>query len=124
MGKDKMNKLIEKFKALGDETRFNIFLLLSKNMICVGGLAKKLNITESAVSQHLKVLKNADLIKGEKAGYFIHYRVQKQVLKELEGIIGELAKDTVDIEIIKKNLNVDIFDCTKVCKGKSRRCNG
>ncbi|MCK5128577.1 MAG: winged helix-turn-helix transcriptional regulator [Clostridiales bacterium] len=117
-----MEKLIEKFKALGDKTRFKIFLLLSENQICVSGLAKTLDISESAVSQHLKVLRNAGLIIGEKVGYFTHYNVQKGVLKEMEGIIGELAKNTIDLEETSKELHVDDFDCTQVCDSKSKKC--
>lgn len=117
-----MEKLIEKFKALGDKTRFKIFLLLSENQICVGGLAKTLGISESAVSQHLKVLKSAGLIMGEKVGYFTHYNVQKGVLKEMEGIIGELAKDTIDLQDVSKEIQVDEFDCTQVCDSKSKGC--
>ncbi len=52
-----MEKLVYRFKALSDETRFKLFLLLSEKQLCVGGLAKVLAISESAVSQHLKVLK-------------------------------------------------------------------
>lgn len=118
-----MNKLIEKFKALGDETRFKIFLLLAEKQICVRGLANALGISESAVSQHLKVLRNAGLIRGEKVGYFTHYKVQREVLKELEGIIGELAKNEVDLNEVKEELNVDEFDCKEVCGKERKGCN-
>lgn len=118
-----MNKLIEKFKALGDETRFKIFLLLAEKQICVRGLANALGVSESAVSQHLKVLRNAELIVGEKVGYFTHYKVQKNVLLELENIIGELAKDTMHLSEVKEELNVENFDCTQVCEKKSKGCN-
>ena len=117
-----MNTLIEKFKALGDENRFKIFLLLSEKQICVKGLAKALGISESAVSQHLKILRNAGLIKGEKVGYFVHYTVQKNVLLELQGIIGELAKDTINLEETKQDLNVRDFDCIQVCETQSKGC--
>ncbi|MCG8482196.1 MAG: metalloregulator ArsR/SmtB family transcription factor, partial [Clostridia bacterium] len=102
-----------------DETRFKLFLLLSEKQICVKGLAEVLNISESAVSQHLKILRNAGLIKGEKVGYFVHYNVQKNVLKELQGIIGELSKDVVDFSEQKKILDIDSIDCTEVCKKDS-----
>lgn len=118
-----MNQLIAKFKALGDETRFKIFLLLAENQICVKGLANVLKISEAAVSQHLKVLRNAGLIKGEKVGYFTHYNVQKNVLKELEGIIGELSKDVIELEDTKVELNIADFDCVSVCQTKSKGCN-
>lgn len=117
-----MDKLIERFKALGDGTRFKIFMLLAENQICVKGISNTLGISESAVSQHLKVLKNAGLIKGEKVGYFTHYNVQKGVLKELEGIIGELAKDVIDLEEAKDDLKVNDFYCTQVCEKQDEEC--
>lgn len=91
-----MKASAEAFKALGDETRFEIFLLLAKKRICVRGLANALGISESAVSQHLKVLKRANLIEGEKSGYFIHYRVRGDSLRELEHLIGDLARSVSD----------------------------
>ena len=118
-----MDKLIQRFKALGDETRFKIFLLLSKNQICVGGLARALGISKPAVSQHLKVLKDAELIIGKKAGYFMHYEVQRDVLTELQGVIGELAKDAVNLDALHTSLRVNSFDCSRVCEKKHKGCN-
>jgi ArsR family transcriptional regulator, arsenate/arsenite/antimonite-responsive transcriptional repressor len=102
-----MDELVLKLKALGDETRIKLFILLSEKRICVKGLAKKLNISESGVSQHLKVLKEAGLIKGEKVGYYVHYIVQKDVLIELQGLIGKLSEGVNVIED---------FNCNKECK--------
>lgn len=110
-----MDELVNRFKALGDETRFKIFLLLSEHNICVKSLAKVLDISESAVSQHLKVLRQAGLVKGEKIGYFVHYNAQKDALRQLEHVIGELAKDEGDLEAQKKALHIDI-DCAKMCR--------
>ena len=55
-------------KALSDETRMKIVILLLKNNYCVRALAKELKISEAAVSQHLKVLREAGLLTGEKKG--------------------------------------------------------
>lgn len=68
-------------KALSDETRLKLVELLLKHDYCVGALAKRLNITESAVSQHLKILRVADIVKGDKRGYFTHYYVDRDILK-------------------------------------------
>lgn len=78
-------------KALADETRMNILNLLLCHSHCVGALARKLEISEAAVSQHLKILREAGLIIGEKKGYFMHYDVDKTVLHELAGKIEALA---------------------------------
>ena len=61
------------FKALADENRLLLLHLLLRRNCCVRALARQLDISEAAVSQHLKVLREAGLIFGEKCGYFMHY---------------------------------------------------
>lgn len=78
-------------KAIADETRMNILMLLLQYNYCVQALARKLGLSEAAISQHLKVLREADLLTGEKRGYFMHYRVNRNVLQELAADIQELA---------------------------------
>jgi len=60
-------------KALGEPMRLNIFQALLERKHCVRSLSKKLGISESAISQHMKVMKNAGLVYGEKHGYHTHY---------------------------------------------------
>lgn len=83
---DKMKIL----KAIADESRMKILKLLLEHSYCVGALANKLVLTEATVSQHLKVLREAGLIVGEKHGYFMHYTVKREVLldiaKKLEAV--------------------------------------
>ncbi len=92
-------------KALGDETRLKIVKLLLKHNYCVRALARKLEISESAVSQHLKVLREAGLLKGEKKGYFMHYDVDRIILRELAAKFKELA------EIEREVCNPDKSGC-------------
>ena len=61
-----MKKLVKSLKVLADEKRFKIITLLLKESYCVGALAKNLKISEAAVSQHLKILREAGFVKGEK----------------------------------------------------------
>jgi DNA-binding transcriptional ArsR family regulator len=93
---DNINKTADFFKALGDPTRIKILkLLLSGKNLCVGMVAFQLNITQSAVSQHLRVLKANDIVEGAKKGFNMHYRVKEDVFKKygidlakiIEGII-------------------------------------
>ena len=60
-------------KALGDPTRLKIYLALLERKHCVRSLSKKLGISESAISQHMKVMKDAGLVYGQKYGYHTHY---------------------------------------------------
>jgi len=80
---DNINKTTDFFKALGDPTRIKILkLLLSGKKLCVGMIAFKLNITQSAVSQHLKVLKSNGIVDGTRTGFNMHYRVNEDVFKK------------------------------------------
>jgi len=96
------------FSALSDPTRLKLLRLLSRqqepNALCVNALAHHLGVTQSAVSQHLKVLKNAGMVKGEKRGYRVHYFVDKDALKS-------------SLEMITAALDVDNSD-----EGKSNKC--
>ena len=78
-------------KAIADETRMKILTLLLKHNYCVRALATELSLTEAGVSQHLKVLREAGLLLGEKRGYFMHYKVERSVLHKLAGEIEALA---------------------------------
>ena len=78
-------------RAISDETRMNILTLLLKHNCCVRALARSLGFTEATISQHLKVLREAGLLIGEKRGYFMHYDVERSVLHELAKEIELLA---------------------------------
>lgn len=70
-------------KALGEPMRFKIFGCLLERKHCIRSLSKKLGITESAVSQHMRILKEAGLVYGERFGYHIHYLPSQEALDEL-----------------------------------------
>jgi len=65
------------FSALADPIRLRLVRLLCRqrgpNALCVNALAAFLGVSQSAVSQHLRVLKAIGLVKGERRGYHIHY---------------------------------------------------
>ena len=89
------------FKALSDETRLRLLKLLADRgpdgALCVGALAANLGITQSAVSQHLAVLRAANLVVDERRGYFVHYRLNRASFgrwrERMRAILGdELAR--------------------------------
>lgn len=86
-----MNEMLKELKAIADETRFKLLKFLLIKNYCVKALADRLGISESAVSQHLKILREADLVIGEKRGYFVHYSVKKEKLLEIAEYIQELV---------------------------------
>ena len=76
-------------KALCEPKRFLLLQLMAQRGYCVQALARKSNLSEPAVSQHLKALREADLVTGIKRGYYTHYSVNKDKLSE---VIAELTK--------------------------------
>jgi len=108
-----MMECVQILKTLADETRFNLFKLLLTHDLCVGALAKHLRISEAAVSQHLKSLRVAGLVRGEKRGYWTHYTVEKDKLHELAKLIEDLTNLQPCSEgLCSKKLNNKI-DCRK-----------
>ncbi len=98
---DEIERLSEIFKALSDPTRLRLLNLLTMNKgaLCVNALAHMLDVTQSAVSQHLRVLRHAGLVRGERRGYFVHYSLDREVLEKYKGrILRTLGEDFVVIK--------------------------
>ncbi len=70
-----MTKLLPVFKALADETRLRILKLLDQGELCVCDIVAALDMVQPKVSFHLRILKEAGLIKDRKQGRWIHYRL-------------------------------------------------
>jgi ArsR family transcriptional regulator len=94
-------------KAVADDTRMKIVKLLLQYNYCVGALARRLELTEAAVSQHIKVLREAGLLVGEKRGHFMHYDVDREQLRTLASELEKLA------EIKKEECKPQDEACTK-----------
>jgi len=59
-----------------------IFLLLTEKTLCVNAIVNFLNVSQPAVSQHLRVLREAGLIYAEKRGYWVHYSANKEKIEQ------------------------------------------
>ena len=67
--------LVNVFSLLGDKNRFLIIkLLIEQGEMCVSDLAKVLDISVSAVSQHLRILEMSRMVEGEKMGQMMCYK--------------------------------------------------
>ena len=73
-------ELVRVFKALGDKTRLRIVKLLLQNVCTTQDLAQKLQISEAAVSKHLKVMREADLVRKTKKGFFVEYEFKEEMI--------------------------------------------
>ena len=73
----------ELIRAIGEPMRLRILELLTRRQYCVRSLARMLGISEPAVSQHLRVMREAGLVTVEKLGYHSHYRLVPEALEQL-----------------------------------------
>ena len=70
---DELYDLAELFKVFGDSTRIRILFVLFEKYFCVCDLAETLNMTQSAISHQLKILKQNKLVKGRREGKSVFY---------------------------------------------------
>ncbi len=85
-------------KALAEPMRFRIVRLLLERKHCVRSLAKTLGVTESAVSQHLRVLREAGLVDGERCVYHIHYFPRQEAFDLLAGTFAAMRKNSLRLD--------------------------
>ena len=102
------------FRAFSDPTRLRLVNLLrsqrSPNALCVNALAALLGVTQSAISQHIRLLKSLGLVKGERKGNYVHYSIAPEALERCRKTI--LA--TFDVE------ESPLEQCDIPCRGRSK----
>ena len=84
-------------KALGEPMRLKIYQSLLERKHCVRSLSKKFEISESAISQHLKVMREAGLIYGEKYGYHTHYMPIQEAVDFLTQAFTDMRRQSLDL---------------------------
>lgn len=89
MDPEKLSKI---FDALSSEARLRIVILLENGRLCAGAISSRLEMSPSAASQHLRILKAVGLVQSMKCGYHVHYELDRECLKPIEGLIGRLAE--------------------------------
>ena len=73
------------FKVLGDETRGKIIRMLASNadeVFCVSGIAKKIGISQPAVSQHIRILKSIGLVTENRKGFRVFYTIDLDIFRD------------------------------------------
>lgn len=82
----------EVLKALAVETRVKIIdLLKSKGPLGAKNIAEVIGITPAAVSQHLKILRQAGLVRSERKGYWIPYTINEEALENCRQILNDIC---------------------------------
>ena len=95
-------KLARIFKALSADTRVRMVQILKSRALCVGALSARLDVTQGAVSQHLRILRDADLVVPEKRGYYVHYRLNEKTSFKWKNAIERLLGKEYETEVFGK----------------------
>ena len=90
-------------RLLGEPTRLAILRALLERRHCVRSLSRQLGITESAVSQHLKRMREAGLVYCEQYGYHSHYYPSTEALELLEQTLHDMVGQSRSMDRENKN---------------------
>ena len=89
------DRAIELFHALSDDTRLEIIELLRKGERCVCELTDTLDAAQSRLSFHLRVLKDAGIVRDRKDGRWVHYELVPDAFEEIETLVTEMKPRVV-----------------------------
>ncbi len=90
----KLDTIAQYYKAMADVNRLRILKLLSdQEFLCVKAITNKLDITQSAVSQHLRILRQAGLVTNERKAFHMHYTLNKKALSNYKNQIATTLSD-------------------------------
>ncbi len=113
---DVIKRLEKTFKAIGDKNRLRILYMLIKKPLCVCEITSILHLSQSTISGHLKVLKEAEIVEDIKSGLFVEYDINKDNVflnKILKYIEEEFKKEELVIVDIKKLSKANRYE---ICK--------
>jgi ArsR family transcriptional regulator len=83
------------FKAMADETRLKIVVLLSKGELCACKILENFNITQPTLSYHMKILTECGLVDSRKDGSWMRYSLNKDTFAEVKKLCRSLELDAI-----------------------------
>lgn len=84
------------WKALADPTRRQILALLKQRDMNAGEIASEFNMTKPSISNHLNILKQADLVDSEKQGQNVVYSIKTSVIEDMLSTLSNLTNRKED----------------------------
>ena len=104
-----MKQYIDLFKALSDETRLRIMILISEKELCVCQIEAALELSQVKISRHLRILKDAGLLKDRRDGLWIYYshtdpknKVEENLFRCFREYLSKESSFRLDLSNMKK----------------------
>ncbi|OPA75095.1 transcriptional regulator [Paenibacillus selenitireducens] len=96
--------IADQLKLLGDKTRLNIISILVQQEACVCHLVEILQTTQPNISQHLRKLKDAGLVKEDRRGQWIYYSLQIEDKPHIQAVVEYLPEAEEKVKTILNGL--------------------
>ena len=102
-----MDKFLRTMAALSDATRINILHFISQyGEVCVCDIENSFGMIQSRISRHLKILKDAGFLKGQRRGRWAYYSVRSPLDKFRTAVLKEINFLELDIPKLKKGCEI------------------
>lgn len=112
-----MKQLAQILKALGDETRLEIVRMLMGRELCVCDILGAFSVSQSTISHHLKILKQAGLLIDSRDGKWIYYSINADIFEAVQ----EFLQSVIDKSVVKERCHI----CTDSAQGgKMKKSSG
>ena len=98
-----MDDLVLAAKALADPTRVRVLSALRDGELCVCELSDALVITQSTLSTHLQVIREADLVQTRKEGKWVYYALKPEAKRLLKGVFGFFAEALAKEPLLRRD---------------------
>ena len=82
---------VKVLKALANDTRLEIVRILLGKSMCVHALARHFQVSAPTICVHVRLLREAGLVSGERKGYYIHYQANRETIQELSRHFADLC---------------------------------
>ena len=98
-----MDELILAAKALADPTRVRVLAALRSGELCVCELSDVLDVTQSTLSTHLQVIREANLVQTRKEGKWVYYALKPGADRLLKGVFGFFATELAEAPLLRRD---------------------
>lgn len=120
-----MRNLMAILKALADENRVRVLMVLGPKELCVCQIVELLGLAPSTVSKHMAILKQARLVESRKEGRWMYYRAAGEdspvEAREMAAVVARLlARDRQSLDDAKRLRQILKTDRDELCKRQNR----
>jgi len=102
-----MDIFLQTISSINDETRVKILKFIENNIeVCVCEIENSFEMTQSRISRHLKILKDAGFLKVDRRGRWAYYSIRTPLDRFRQAVLSEINYLDINLPLLKKDCNV------------------